>query len=223
MMNGIKVIAFDIDGTLYSSHRFYYRIVPYFLKHFFFFLEYNKVRKVLHKTAPLADFYEYQARLLAENLNCPVETAKSRIQQVVYDGLTPYFARTKPFKGVQDAFKAIHEAGYKIAILSDFPPSQKGEMWGLVQYCDLILGSEESGALKPSKYPFGVMANRLNVKPEEILYVGNSIKYDVEGSKNAGMKSAYILPFWRKILHLHVKQADINFSSYRQLADIVLR
>ena len=32
----------------------------HFLRHLPFFLQYNKVRKVLHRTAPLPDFYEYQ-------------------------------------------------------------------------------------------------------------------------------------------------------------------
>ncbi len=223
MLDGISVIAFDIDGTLYSSYRFYSKIFPYFVKNFGFFLKFNKVRRILHKTAPLADFYEYQARLLAEELNCKPQEAKEKIQKIVYDGMTPYFNSIETFDYVAEAFKKIKEAGYRIALLSDFPPSQKGEMWGLKPYCEIILGSEETGALKPSKYPFGILCNKLNVKPEQVLYVGNSVKYDVFGSKNCGMKSAYILTFWRKLFHIPLKYADISFSSYRQFLEFVLK
>ena len=64
----IKAVAFDIDGTLYSNSRLYSKIWFYFLKNLRFFLSYNKVRKFLHRTAVLPDFYEYQGRLLAEEL-----------------------------------------------------------------------------------------------------------------------------------------------------------
>lgn len=205
MLDGISAIAFDIDGTLYSSTRFYLRIIPYLIKNFSFYVKYNKVRKILHKTAPLPDFYEYQARLLAESTGWDVKEAKQKIQDVVYDGFKPYFEKTKTFAGVKEAFVAIKKAGYKIALLSDFPPEQKGDMWGLLPLCDVVLGSEQIGALKPSVFPFGILAQKLSVKKEEILYVGNSIKYDVYGAKNAGMKSAYILPLWRKIFSLSFK------------------
>ena len=223
MLDGISVIAFDIDGTLYSSHRFYLRIIPYFLKNIFFFVKYNKVRKILHRTAPLADFYEYQARLLSEITGKTPEAEKERIRSIVYDGMKPYFEKIRTFKYVEETFKKIRAAGYRIALLSDFPPEQKGRLWNLSPYCDLILGTESSGALKPSKYPFGIMCSKLGVKPEQVLYVGNSVRYDVEGSKKAGMKSAFILTSWRKLFNIPLKSADICFSNYRQFADIVLK
>ena len=222
-LRGISVIAFDIDGTLYPSYRLNLRVCGYFLRHLGFFLHYNKVRKQLHRTAPLADFYEYQGRLLALEMHCTVEEAKANIQSIVYDGLKPHFCRIKPFRGMQEAIAALHAAGYRIALLSDFPPSQKGELWGIVPHCELILGSEALGALKPSKYPFGVMAQALGVPLESILYVGNSVRCDVRGANNAGMKSAYLLPLWRRLLRRPLKEADICFANYRQLQDIVLK
>ena len=65
-------------------------------------------------------------------------------------------------------------------------------------------------------------AKALNVPPEKILYVGNSIRADINGAKKAGMKTAYIMPFWRKILNKKLAQADISFKNYRQLKKIVL-
>lgn len=223
MKKDFSVIAFDIDGTVYPEWRLYVRLVPYFLSHLGFFLHYKRVRKILHRTAPLPDFFEYQSRLLAEELDCSVADAKEKIKTIIYEGLRPYFARIKPFQGIEDTFKAFKNAGYKIALLSDFPPAQKGEIWGLIPYCDLILGTEDIGALKPSLYPFGVMAHILEVPPEKILYVGNSIRYDVRGAKAAGMKVAYLMPLWRRIFCRPLGEADFCFSNYRQLQNIVLQ
>lgn len=221
-MQNLKAIAFDIDGTLYPAFSLYWRMSFYVLRNLRFYLHFRKVRKVMHRTAPLPDFYEYQGRLLATELGCTVEEAKEKIDRIMYRGITKFFTRIKTFKGVEECFRKFKEAGYKIAVLSDFPPSQKGEFWGLKKYCDFIVGSEELGALKPSKYPFGIVARNLGVKEEEILYVGNSIKYDVVGANRAGMKSAIILTGLRKLFRRKVKQADISFVNYRQLTEIVL-
>ncbi len=222
-LKDVKVVAFDIDGTLYPTMGLYIRLVPYFLRHLRFFIHWGRVRRVMHRTAPLPDYYEYQSRLMALELNISVADAREKIQKIVYDGLRPYFERIKPYKNMEKTFKVLKDAGYKIALLSDFPPSQKGSLWGITPYCSFIFGTEDLGALKPSKYPFALMAKALEEKSENILYVGNSIKYDVLGAKNAGMKSAYILPFWRKLLGKIPKEADICFSNYRQFIDIVVK
>ena len=223
MLENVSVIAFDIDGTLYPSWALNVRAVTYFLRNLKFFLSFNKVRRQLHKTAPVADFYEYQARLLAIELDCSVQKAKEDIQRIVYDGLKPVFERIKPFSYVRELFQKLKDAGYRLAILSDFPPSQKGSMWGLLPYCEVVLGTEEIGALKPSKYPFGIMARVLNVAESEILYVGNSVRYDVIGARNAGLKCAYLLSWWRRIFRLKHPEADISFANYRQFAKIVIQ
>ena len=222
MKSDIKAVAFDIDGTFYASWRLNTKVVFYFFKHLFFFIKFNKVRSMMHKTAPLGDFFEYQARLLAKLMYTTPERAKEKINDICYEGLKPYFVKVKPYKQVYDTVCAFKSAGYKIGILSDFPPEQKGRIWGIRSLCDVCLGTEEVGALKPSIYPFGILAQKLNLKPEEILYVGNSIKYDIRGAKNAGMKTAYLMNLPHRIFNKPCSEADISFKTYRQLRNIVL-
>lgn len=93
---------------------------------------------------------------------------------------------------------------------------------GSRKFCDVVLGSEGCGALKPSVYTFGTLAEKLGLKSEEILYVGNNIKADIIGARNAGMKTAYLMPFWRRLFGLKLRHADISFKNYRQLQEIVL-
>ena len=222
-MEGIKAVAFDIDGTLYADWKLNVRLAFYVLRHLSFFLKYSRVRKIMHRTAPLADFYEYQARLLAFAMKTSAEEAKENIRKICYDGMKPYFCKFKPYPHTKECIEKLKEKGYKIGILSDFPPDQKGDIWGMRELCDVCIGSEESGALKPSLYPFGILALKLDVKPGEVLYVGNSIRYDVKGALNAGMRSAYLLKGWRKIFNKPPKDVDISFKNYRQLLDIVLK
>ena len=107
-------------------------------------------------------------------------------------------------------------------MLSDFPPEQKGEVWGIKQYCDVILGTEAVGALKPSPIAFLEMAKQLEVSPEEILFVGNSHKFDVKGAKAAGMKSAWFVSRISSLFQKKSDEAEITFCSYPKLQRMLL-
>lgn len=222
MIDGIKAVAFDIDGTLYPQFRLNIRILFHFLRHGNVFYHFQCVRRQLRRSAPLPNLMRYQAVLMSERMKCSTEQAAEILDDIAYVGLEKYFNNIKPFKNVEETFASLKAAGYKIAILSDFPPEQKGEMWGLKPYCDKILSAEKIGALKPSKYTFGILAMELGLKPQEIMYVGNHAKYDIAGAKNAGMKTAYLEPLWRRIFHAHLREADVSFKNYRHFQSLVL-
>lgn len=222
MYKDIRAVAFDIDGTLYPSWKLFIRMPLHVLKNLKLYIHFNKTRRIMHRTAPLADFYEYQARMLAEVSSIKSPRAKEIINDICYDGLKKFFKKVKPYPHAYECIKAMKDAGLKIGILSDFPPEQKGDIWGIRNLCDVCIGSEESGALKPSIYPFGILERKLGVPADKILYVGNSVKYDVLGAKGAGMKTAYILKGFKKLFNIKLPEADISFKNYRQLQKIVL-
>lgn len=219
----IVAIAFDIDGTLYPQWALTIRAFPRYVRYGEFFMHYGLTRRDLHKLPPQEDFAQTQAQILGKRAHLSADFVKRKLNRIVYKGLEPYFKKIAPYEGAKDAIKAFKDAGFKIALLSDFPPEQKGDIWGIKQYCDVILGTEEIGALKPDPYPFLRMAQALNVEPQKILYVGNSVKYDVRGCHKVGMKSAYLLPFWRRVLHCPLRESEISFSNYEQIRAIVLQ
>lgn len=214
----IKAIAFDIDGTLYRTISLNSRVAFHFIWNLSLFRKFNTVRNEMHDfPEPLPNFMEVQAQKMAQKMGCSNEEAYMTIDKIAYGGLVPYFERIKPYKGVVAFIKNIKEKGLKVGVLSDFPPEQKGELWGLKPYCDVILGTEQIGALKPAAYPFLVLAEQLGVKPEEILYVGNSHRYDIDGAANAGLKSAWLVSPLPGILGKKSRKANITFWSYKKL------
>lgn len=218
----IKAIAFDIDGTLYRERDLYLSLIPYGLRHGWFFIKYSGVRKQLHRDAGVHQFMRAQAQLMAKNTSLTVPEAAEMIDRIVYKGLTKYFEKAKPCEHVVELIKRLKESGLKIALLSDFPPEQKGEIWGIKQYCDVIMGTEAEGALKPSPFGFRMMSQSLDVPENQILYVGNSYRYDVKGSKNAGLKSAWFTDLSESKREKQGKtEADIVFSSYYDFEKIL--
>ena len=122
MKDTIKAVAFDIDGTMYANWRLYIQLGCYVARNLPFFIKYAKVRSILHRTAPLGDFYEYQARLLGIEMKIEPQKAKELIENNVYKGLTPYLKKVKPFPHLKECLEALKKAGLKIAILSAFKP-----------------------------------------------------------------------------------------------------
>lgn len=229
MRSEIDAIAFDIDGTLYPDWSFYRRLGPFLLANARFLSEFGRVRKLIrvwqeaHPGEKHDDFFAWQAGLMAPFLGCTAAEARVILNQKIYEGWKPLFAQVRPYPHLIETFSACRAAGLKIGILSDFLPSQKGDLWGLAPFCEAILGAEETGALKPSPVPFLALSAALNVPPGRILYVGNSLRSDVRGASPVGMKTACIISPAAAALGRTVPGADISFSGYRQLTRIVLK
>ena len=228
----VEAIAFDIDGTLYPAWKFTVRVLPFFIRHMCFMNAFGKTRRILHKRSMDApdtvfpDFFNLQNELLAAYLNISVQEAGAFLEKMIYKGWKKTFLHIRPYPFVKEAIERLKAAGFKIGILSDFPPEQKGTVWGILPLCDAAIHSETVGALKPSHIPFYRLSEALNTPCNRILYVGNSKAYDVAGASAVGMKTACIEnPIASTLLPLVGKKsprADISFSNYRQFLNYVL-
>jgi putative hydrolase of the HAD superfamily len=64
---------------------------------------------------------------------------------------------------------------------------------GIAKYFDLMLFSDEAGIRKPDPRIFHIVTQRLKVRPYEVVHIGDNLKSDVWGAKNAGFKAIYLL------------------------------
>lgn len=213
----IDAIAFDLDGTLYPNYRLYTRLVPFLLREYRFLMAMGRARDQLRATNRSGDFYELQAQLMAEILGEDPSAVKERTERLIYRGWERHFRRIKLFPYVREALAAFRSEGLKTAVLSDFPPETKLDHLGLAEGWDAKLCSERVGRLKPAPESFLELARTLGTVPERVLYVGNSVKYDVVGAAGVGMRTALVTRFPRRD-----SGADFIFSDYRQLQRFVL-
>ena len=230
-MGNLKAVAFDLDGTLYPNYRIYIRLFPKLISHPFLFSTFMKVRHRLHtvENKTLEDdtsFYDRQASLMARFLEKDVEETRQKIDLMVYGSWEKHFSGIKLFPRVKETLTAFRNTGLRLALLSDFPPVQKLSQLGLDGFFDVVLSSENTGALKPSAIPFAALISGLALPPKEILYVGNSASFDVEGALSAGMKAALIRRSFFSTGHVtkhSSRKADFVFRDYRQLQEYVLK
>ena len=242
-----SAVAFDLDGTLYPNFELYSRLVPFLMKEQRLLRALDKARRQLRKSGAYEeDFYDTQGRLMAEILYEPVKDVMERTERLIYRGWEPLFKKIRLFPHVKETLDTFRKEGIKLGILSDFPPEIKLQNLQIDSYWDVVVCSEKTGKLKPHPASFLDLAGGIGEKPEDILYVGNSISYDVEGAQNAGMKAALIQSRWKKlpvisgIMPLGLSELsgpfafgsskrarqnhkpDFTFFDYRQLRDYVL-
>jgi FMN phosphatase YigB (HAD superfamily) len=72
------------------------------------------------------------------------------------------------------------------------------EALGIGQHLDAALFSSEVGVRKPDARIFTAMLERLGVRPEESLFVGDRVNDDIAGAKGVGMRAVLTHEFRRE-------------------------
>jgi len=207
----IKGIAFDIDGTLYPNFQMFLLSMSSFIRNPRLAWHFSRNRKAIRKMGEISDFRRVQAEMIAREMGKDPEVIYRRVENCLYRNWEKAFRHLRPYRDARRVIAGLKDRGYRLGVLSDFPPQNKLKYMGLEGLWDVCFSSEEVHYLKPRPEPFLELARRMGLPPEEILYVGNSFHYDILGASGAGMKTAWLS---RKPLE---PPADIRFRSYREL------
>lgn len=113
--------------------------------------------------------------------------------------LQPIFATGKPDTEAVAVLNRIKELGLKSAIVSNTPwgsPSEpwKEELsrWGLLDAVDEAVFCVDVGWRKPAPKVFEHALSLLDVRPDRALFVGDDVRWDVEGANRAGLTPVLI-------------------------------
>ncbi|WGK68152.1 HAD family hydrolase [Candidatus Haliotispira prima] len=221
-MPKVKAVAFDIDGTLYPQWHLLTTSLGLYIRNFRLVQSYWKVRRNLRE-----DGYHYQAegregllhhqaQMYADLTGEQVADVRELLEYKIYQVWERTFRHLKPLPGVKKVLKELRNRGFTVAAMSDFPVEKKLEYFdlGVEEYWDLAITSEDSGHLKPHGMAYQYLSQKLNLEPEEILYVGNSYRNDIEGAKKAGCWAAYFT--WK---NRRDSLADFHYRNYQQFLD----
>jgi putative hydrolase of the HAD superfamily len=182
-LNKIKAVVFDIDGTLYPNASMYWRSIPFALKNFGLLRAFNKVRKDIRKYELIDDFPTLQNKLLAEEMKITPGEAKQILEKKVFHDWFQVFKNLKIFPGLKDLLEDLKKRQIPLGVMSDFPIRGRLQDLGVGDYWKIAFSSEDTGYLKPHRKPFEWISELMHVPIPNILYVGNSFRYDVLGPK----------------------------------------
>jgi len=213
-LSTIRAVAFDIDGTLYPNYRMYLASAPIVFRNFRLFRAFGVARKRVRRERPLIDLSGRTVELTAEVLRREASRVSREIEETIYDRWESSLARVDLYPGAKELLLWLRSRSIPTAALSDFPVERKLKLLGIEELWDVAFSSEETGYLKPNPEPFLRLIEELGFPPGEILYVGNSYRYDVEGARGCGMVTAHIT---RR--HRHGDPADFVFSRFSELRE----
>jgi putative hydrolase of the HAD superfamily len=188
----IKAVAFDVDGTLYPNAVMYRKSLVFAVRNFRRIRAYARVRKVVRKVRPIEDLKLLERQALADELGIGLEEASRFIDHTIHEVWEQVIDRVDTYPGVRECCQTLIQHGLRLGVSSDFPVSSKLKRLGVDDLFQCALWSEDSGYLKPHPEPFLALASCLDADPSEMVFVGNSYEYDVEGAKAAGMRAVHL-------------------------------
>jgi phosphoglycolate phosphatase len=205
----VELIIFDLDGTLVDSsvdiaNAINYAVEPYGAKPLTINETINLVgegitrlmEKVIEKEGINADrdtlvekFLEHYTSHLVDNTTVYPEVAET-LQKLSY---------------YKKAVISNKRESLSVKILNDL---------GLLKYLDLVVGSDTAAGKKPSPIPVFYTLERLSVRAENAIMVGDS-NFDIEAGKAAGVKTIAVTYGYRPKEVL--KGADFMIDSMDEL------
>jgi len=189
----IKGILFDLDGTLYRMKWF---MKPLFAVMLFpdslMLPRYMKIRKEFagREMGNGERLLQAMAEKLSLQCSKDVQHTVSWIHNRFYkafDSIMPLLRGSRP--GINNTLAGLKKKGYKLAVVSDFAHiSQRLAGLGIDHSLfDRLISSEEEGSLKPCHRCLATIADSWNIKPLEMVVIGDRSDTDGGAASNAGM------------------------------------
>lgn len=202
----IKAVLFDIDNTLYSyddAHAFGWDALCAYAKDHLGMDEETLTGSLKHAADTVkARLGADCAALHDRTLRCQVMLEQNSLSlhhaatmgELYWDTL---IRSAKPTPGIMACLPKLKEAGFVLGIGTDMTIEyqlKKLEKLQMLPFFDFIVSSEEVNVEKPHEKLFRTCAVKAGVSPEECLFIGDSLKKDVMGAKNAGMEAMWYCP-----------------------------
>lgn len=202
----IKAVIFDIDNTLYSYDKAHEKAFPKLTGYAeaelgipeeefkeAYSREYAAVRRQLGETAAIHNRLIRIQRVL-ERRGLPLTPHVLRMTDLYWYSLIDAM---EPSPHAGETVRALKASGFRLGIGTDMTARvqfQKLERLGMLESFDFIVSSEEAGRDKPAPELFALCAQKAGCRPEECLFIGDSLKRDVCGALDAGMSAAWYCP-----------------------------
>jgi HAD superfamily hydrolase (TIGR01549 family) len=213
----IRALCFDVDGTLSDTDDLYVRkIVRFFPRFLFRDPDHAARRFVMWIEAPgnallgLTDTIGLDDEMVALIDWISRHRKMSSKKFLLIPGVDPMLARLK--------------GKYPMAVVS--ARDEKGtmrflEQFDLVKYFDVIVTGQSAEHTKPYPVPILFAAQKMNVKPEECLMIGDTT-VDMRAGTSAGAQTAGVLCGFGEEPELLRFGADVILKNTSELADLLL-
>lgn len=219
----LKVIGFDADDTLWVNEPYYRETEIEFCG---LLADYQPAEVVMKKLLEVEianlDLYGYGTKAFMLSL---IETAiaisggkvaTTTLSEIIRIGKGQIARRNEILPGVEEVLKQLSEK-YRLVVATKgdlLDQERKLENSGLLGYfhhIEIMSGKTEEQYLR--------LLHHLDIRPEEFLMVGNSLKSDILPVVNIGAQAVYV-PFHTTWVYEQNHGGDLSVVDYTELKEI---
>ena len=214
----VTTVIFDLDGTLLNTLDDLTISVNHCMNKYNFPLHSrDQVRQMVGN-----GIYLLMERALPEGRNTPEYDACVQEFSTFYK--EHMLDHTVPFNGIYPLLSALHNHGYRLAIVSNkFDAAVKGLNQDFFsKYISVAIGESPTIAKKPAPDTVFQAIKELGSRPEQCLYVGDS-EVDIETARNAGIPCISVNWGFKSTEFLKEHHASVIVSSPEELLDTILK
>jgi putative hydrolase of the HAD superfamily len=227
MLDNVRAVAFDLDNTLWD-------IAPVIER------AEARLHAWLHENCPripenvsLADMRAAREAVAREEPHNAHDFTYLRVtaltrhareygygEEVAHRAFEVFFAARNELDLFADVRPALERLRTRYLLATFSNGNADLARVGLAEFFALSLNARQIGVGKPHPLCFERIAEGLRVSPHEIVYVGDDPVLDVEASRAAGLRSAWVNRFdqqWPDTL----APADLVVTNCTQLADLL--
>lgn len=211
----IKLIIFDLDGTLIDSSIDITEAINYAIK------PYGLSPLTRKDTIKLVG--EGISRLIEKLLSATPFHGNIEVRNSVMDRFLEYYSahlldNTKDYPGVRETLERLRN--YKKVVISN---KREALSRRIIQeldlnFFDMIIGSDSTPEKKPSPLPILKVLAEFEIRPEEAIIVGDS-NLDIEAGRAAGLITVAVKYGYRP--YDMIKHADYVIDRIEDLLDIL--
>lgn len=198
----IKAVLFDFDETLQDRTLAFEGYMDAMLKKYFPDIDEKTAEQYkddMVKTGNggyvvRVDWYQ----ALLEKWGCADRLSAQELAEH-YD--TTFGDHNVIFEHTVPLLKELKKRGLLVGVITNGPSylqNHKMDESGLREYCDIVVVSGDLGVHKPDKRIFELTAERLGLKCEECVYVGDHPINDIQGALSSGMSAIRMNWGWFK-------------------------
>lgn len=192
--DNVRLVVFDVDGTLYDQRAMRLRILIELAGNALGTRSLVTVRTLsryrrLRETIGEKEIDGFEDILVARAAEA------SRIRETTLRAIVSEWMEKRPLAHIRacryphivDLFAALRRRGKIIGIFSDYPAFEKLHAMELTADHIVAAGDPNVGILKPHSRGLEVLMNTAGIGPSETVFVGDRVDRDGEAARRAGV------------------------------------
>jgi putative hydrolase of the HAD superfamily len=203
-LDSIRVVSWDVDGTLYSIRRAAWQVARRAAKLTFAGRRLYPIREL----AELGELLGRVERARADATNrSGIDAGFDRRRELEGRWWAPAIETLGPRPGVKALLGHFQGRVRAQVVLTDYEADYKLQGLGLAEYFTAVYVGERMGSFKPSPAPYARILEDFGLAPECMLHIGDRVDTDGAGAAAAGCPSLVLRKDFRSFGELYTMLA----------------